>query len=149
MIKPRPIDNDILLGEICIHLSQGKRVKLRAKGNSMRPFIHGNEDILLLSQSDTLCKGDVVLARIEGKRYVIHRIVGIRGDRITLMGDANLYQTEECFRSDVYGAVECIIRNGEELNIGSICSRFTALAWRTLLPIRRVKAKISNLIEKQ
>ena len=149
MNDTRTIDNDTLLGEICLHLSNGKNVKLRAKGNSMRPFILGNKDIILLTPSDSLHKGDVVLARIDGKRYVIHRIIGIRGDKITLMGDGNLYATEECSRSDIYGTVEKIIREGKVHNMTSLYALLCAQAWRFTLPLRRIKTKISNKINRK
>ncbi|MDE5813282.1 MAG: S24/S26 family peptidase [Muribaculaceae bacterium] len=146
MNDTRSIDNEILLGEICLHLSQGKRVKFRAKGNSMRPFIQGNEDILLLSPSDSLHKDDIVLACIDGKRYVIHRIIGIRGDKITLMGDGNLYGTEKCSRSDIFGTVVRIVHKGKEYNMTSLYASLSAKIWRFVLPIRRMKTKISNKI---
>ncbi|MDE6380586.1 MAG: S24/S26 family peptidase [Muribaculaceae bacterium] len=142
MTETRSIDNKILIGETCLHLSQGRTVKLRAKGNSMRPFIHGNKDILVLSPVNSLRKGDIALARIDGKRYVIHRVIDIKDDIVTLMGDGNLYQTEECFRSDIYGIVEKAIRGKKERNLKSTCYHIMALAWRTMLPIRRIKAKL-------
>ena len=149
MTETRSIDNDILLGEICLHLSEGKSVKLRAKGNSMRPFIHGAKDILVLSPADSLRKGDIVLAHINGTRYVVHRVIDIKDDSITLMGDGNLYENERCSRQDVYGIVEKIIRGGKERYVNSTYSRIMAQAWRMLLPARRVKAKLTNLIEKR
>ena len=149
MNDTRTIDNDTLLGEICLQLSQGKKVRLRAKGNSMRPFIHGSKDILLLAPSDCLRKGDVVLARIYEKRYVIHRIIGIRGEKITLMGDSNIYGKEECSRSEIFGIVESVIHNGKACDFTSSSSHIMAIAWRMLLPIRRAKTKIINLIEKR
>ncbi|MDE6511163.1 MAG: S24/S26 family peptidase [Muribaculaceae bacterium] len=149
MNKPRAIDNDVLLSEICHHLSQGKKVKLRAKGSSMWPFIHGNEDTLLLTPVSTLSKGDIVLAHIDGKRYVIHRIIGIIGDKITLMGDGNLYETEECSRSDIYGKIESVIRDGKVNDLGSPKARLSAIIWRSLLPLRRLKLKLSNMIKRK
>lgn len=149
MNDTRTIDNDTLLGEICLHLSNGKSVKLRAKGNSMRPFIHGNKDILLLTPSDSLHKGDVVLARIDGKRYVIHRIIGIRNDKITLMGDGNLYDSEVCSRSEIFGTVVRIIRERKEYNMTSHYALLCAKAWRFTLPLRRIKTKISNTINRK
>lgn len=149
MTDARTIDNDTFLGEICILLSQGKKVKLRAKGNSMRPFIHGNEDTLILAPTGNLHNGDVVFARIDGKRYVVHRIIGMRGDRFTLMGDGNLYETEKCSRSDIYGTVESVIRKEKVLNIGSQYAICRAKAWRTLLPVRRLKVKLSNWFKRK
>ena len=115
----------------------------------MHPFIRGHEDILLLVPLDSLRKGDIVLAHIDGKRYVIHRIIGVNEDKITLMGDGNLYETEECNRIDIYGKVESIIREGKEHKILSAYAILKAKVWRNLLPIRRVKTKISNLIKRQ
>ena len=147
MNKAHAIDNNTLLGEVCRHLSQGKRVKLRAKGNSMRPFINGNEDILLLAPASDLHKGKIVLAHIDGKRYVIHRIIRIKGDNFTLMGDGNLYEKEICSRTDIYGTVVTVIRNGKESHIGLSGGCMYARLWRLLLPIRRLKIKILNKIE--
>ena len=114
----------------------------------MRPFIHGNKDILVLSPADSLRIGDIALARIDDTRYVIHRIIGIKDGRITLMGDGNLYEKEMCSRHNVYGTVEKVISGGKERNIKSIYSRIMAGAWRKLLPVRRVKAKLTNLMKK-
>lgn len=143
----RTINNEVLFREICVLLSQGKRVKLRPKGNSMRPFIDGSKDILVLTPPASLSKYDVVLARIDGKRYVIHRIIKISENRITLMGDSNLYGKEECFRSDIFGTVESIIHNGKEHSLRSSSARLYAMLWRCLLPLRRVTRKISNMIK--
>ena len=145
----RTIDNEILLREVCVLLSQGKRVKLRAKGNSMRPFINGSKDILVLTPLTTLHKYDVVLARIKGKRYVVHRIIEISENRITLMGDGNLYGNEECVSTNIFGTVESIIHNGKEYSLRSSSARLCAIAWRFLLPLRRMKSKILNLIKQR
>lgn len=149
MNDAKTIDNETLLGEIRTLLSQGKRVKLRAKGDSMWPFIHGIEDTLLLAPAENLRKGDVVLARIDGERFVVHRIIQMTGDSITLMGDGNLYQTEECSRSDIYGTVENIIRGGKEHHIKAPDARLRATVWRYLLPLRRMKFRISNRFKRK
>ena len=180
MNERRIISNEVLLGEVCQMLSQGKRVKLRAKGNSMRPFIVGDEDLLVLAPPTQLRKYDVVLARVEGKRaegdeiegkgierdeieaegiegnriegvrskkyrYVIHRIIGINEERFTLMGDGNLYAIEECSLKEIFGVVESVIHDGKECRLNSYGARFWAIAWRILLPLRRLKSKISIL----
>ena len=112
----------------------------------MRPFIHGNKDTLLLIPVSTLSKGDIVLAHIDGKRYVVHRIVELNENTFTLMGDGNLYEKETCSRSDIYGVVGSIIRDGEERSLISKKVHMQARMWRLLLPLRRLKAKISYKI---
>lgn len=119
-----------MLGEVCALLAEGKRVRFRAKGGSMRPLIRGDEDLLVLAPFTALQKGDVVLARTGGGGYVVHRITGISGDRITLMGDNNLRYTEECSRTDIYGKAVAVIRNGRERSLTSFRSMLYARLWR-------------------
>ena len=89
------------------------------------------------------------MARIDGERFVVHRIIRLTGDRITLMGDGNLYETEECSRSDIYGSVENVIRGGKERHIKARDARLWATVWRCLLPLRRMKSRISNRIKRK
>lgn len=145
MNKGIRIDNDIILGDVCRLLSEGKKVKLRAKGNSMRPFIHC-DDLLLIEPSVDFQKGDVVFARIGMERFVAHRIIGIKEERFILMGDANLYETEGCRRQEVYGAVRSVIRNGKARSLSSTWIRFLASAWRFILPLRRIKRNTGYFI---
>lgn len=130
------IDNEILLEEVCRMLVKGKKVKLRAKGNSMRPFIHGDKDVLEISPISTHRKGDIVLAKVTDNKYVIHRIVKISNGNIMLMGDGNLFGKEICSHSDIFGLVESKIQGERKRNLTSLGSRFCALVWHMLRPIR-------------
>ena len=131
-MERHPIANDVLLAEVCAALAAGKQVRLRAKGHSMRPLIRGDSDTLVLMPPGVLRKGDVVLARIADRDYVLHRIVGMRGDRITLMGDANLYRTEECRRTDICGKAVAVIRDGKQRRLTSFGTKLSIRLWRWL-----------------
>ena len=106
------ISNEILLEEVGRILSGGQDVELLAKGNSMNPFIRGEIDSVILRKFplEVLRIGDIVLARISNGIYVLHRIVRIDGDRITLMGDGNVYGQEHCTANDVLGTVTHIVK---------------------------------------
>lgn len=136
------VDNDVLLSEVCSSLAHGKKVKLRARGDSMRPFIRGGEDILVISPVAGLQRGDIILAKISGNRYVVHRIISIKSGRIVMMGDGNLYSREECGISDVYGIVGSVVRCGKEHSLISYRARIYADMWRMILPLRRLYALI-------
>lgn len=138
MTGSRTIANDVLIGQVCSLLAEGKRVKLRAKGESMRPFIKGDEDILLLAPSRALRRGDVVVALTDEDRYVVHRVVGIKGDRVLLCGDGNLFRRETCHRCRIYGIVEAVVREGRERSMTALAPRMLAFGWRLLLPFRRL-----------
>ncbi len=145
MTKNLALANDILLGEICTLLLEGKKIKLRPKGTSMRPFILEDKDQLVIYPPNTLRKGDIVLARIDGCRYVIHRIIKIKDNRFVLMGDGNLFGYEQCSRDEIFGIADCIFRNEQRISLRSIKARGLAFGWRMLLPIRQIFWKLKHL----
>lgn len=131
-MKKMILPNDILLGEASDLLAKGVEVILMTKGNSMLPFIRGEKDSVKLRRMDKVSVCDVVLARIDGRRYVLHRVIAIDGDNVTLMGDGNLKCTESCTLSDIVGTAVGIVRpSGKcvKVNNGKI--------WRMLRPFRR------------
>lgn len=141
------IANEVLLGKVCELLSEGKKVILRAKGNSMRPFILGGEDTIIIEQTTSIRRGDIVLARID-RKFILHRIIRIDGDRIILAGDANLYGREVCCRADICGKAISIIRRGRKKSLTSHTSRIQAFCWRSLLPCRRIIVLAKSCIRK-
>ena len=97
-------DNEII--EEAISLArEGVRVTFPVKGQSMLPFIIGGKESVILRRPGVIDVGDVVLAWVDGNRYVIHRIIRIDGDRITLKGDGNVGVTEHCLLGDIKARV--------------------------------------------
>ena len=138
MTGSRTVANDVLIGQVCALLAEGKRVKLRAKGESMRPFIKGDEDTLLLVPPGAVRRGDVVLALTDEGSYVVHRVTGIKGDLVLLRGDGNLFRCETCPLCRIYGIVEAVVREGRERSMTASAPRMLASGWRMLLPLRRL-----------
>ena len=138
------LPNDVMLPEVARLLREGQNVTLRAKGNSMLPFIHGGRDSVVLQRTTSLHPGDIVLARLTGGQYVLHRIFSFEGDtscvdRITivLMGDGNLRGTEHCTLADIAGKAVKVIRDGKYIDCSAPVERRKANVWRALLPVRR------------
>lgn len=134
------VNNDILIPDIRKELEAGKDVLFTPLGVSMRPWIEGGRDSVILRHTDTPKVGDMALAYI-GPRYVLHRVVAIEGERVTLMGDGNLRGTESCSLADVIGVVITIYApNGKTkpLTRGRV--------WVRLLPIRKYLLKIYRRI---
>jgi hypothetical protein len=96
--------NEVLLPEFERLIKNGHTVEFTPKGVSMRPFIEGGRDSVLLRQPRTLKVGHIVLARVQDT-FVLHRIVKITDDTITLRGDGNLTGYEQCPIEDVIGYV--------------------------------------------
>ena len=127
----RVLPNDILLAEVAAVLREGREAVITPTGNSMLPFIRGGRDRVVLRKESDLAVGDIVLVRTGG-RYILHRILTIDSDAITLMGDGNLRGTEHCTRAEVLGTVsEILLPDGRSRKPGK--ARF----WRALKPIRR------------
>lgn len=109
------IENDILIPELARLLAEGKEVRFTPSGVSMRPFIEGDKDSVVLSPLDSSPKkGDLLLAEATAsdgqKKYVLHRLIDIEGAETSeplyiLMGDGNLSGTESCTRAGIIGRV--------------------------------------------
>ena len=132
MTEKRVIPNEILLGEVTSLLAEGQEVVLLTKGGSMMPFLRSERDSVALRKLDKVEVGDIVLAHLGGGRYVLHRIIALDGDNVTLMGDGNIKGTESCLKSDISGTVVRILKaSGKEYVPGK--GRW----WRALKPFRR------------
>ena len=129
------VPNNVMLDEVSRLLQEGREVVMMPKGNSMRPFIRGEVDQVRLQSSDELKEGDIVLAHFN-EHYVLHRIIAIDGDKVTLMGDGNLQGIEQVQKSDISGVVvEIIPPDGKKRKPTS------GYVWRKLLPLRKYLLK--------
>lgn len=105
------LPNDILFPLLIEDVKQGKTCTLRLRGNSMRPFLENDRDVGIFTKLENIKVGDPVLAEIGEGHYVLHRIMKIEGDAVTLMGDGNL-GCEYCKTSDFRAGVIGFIRKG-------------------------------------
>jgi hypothetical protein len=96
--------NDILIPEFERLIKLGHMVEFIPRGISMRPFIEGGRDKVILRKYDDPKVGHIVLARVNDT-YVLHRIYQIKGKKIILRGDGNLTGEEVCKASDIIGRV--------------------------------------------
>ncbi|WP_308763401.1 S24/S26 family peptidase [uncultured Bacteroides sp.] len=132
------LKNAQFFDEIDRMLQDGHSVTIRAKGSSMFPFIRNERDSVILQDSKDIAVGSIVLARLQNRSYVLHRVYRLEKEAIVLMGDGNLYATERCCRNEVVGVAVKIIRDGRYVDCTSRKELFKAWVWRKLLPVRRV-----------
>lgn len=138
-METKVLPNNIVIGEVKRMLDVAERVVLPVKGNSMLPFIIGDrESVELVKPKELLKVGDVVLAWVDGNRYVVHRIISAEGNRLTLMGDGNIAGTEHCTAKDVVARAEYVIdAKGRRHDLYADWRCYASRLWRTLLPVRR------------
>ena len=137
-IKEKKIANAVIIPEIIKLLEEGHTVTLRLRGFSMRPFLEDNRDKALLTKAENPKVGDPVLAEIMPKKFVLHRIVAISGDNVTLRGDGNI-APEYCRMADIKGAVIGFYRKGREKMDRTDGKKWKIYSyiWTRVYPIRR------------
>lgn len=131
-------DNNII-DEAVRLVKEGVSVTLPVNGNSMLPFIIGGKESVILQPPGLTAVGDVVLAWVENRRYVVHRIIRIDGENVTLMGDGNIAGTEHCPLSGIRAKATHVVDDKG-------CRRYLYTKWRMrasklwwiLRPFRRI-----------
>ena len=129
--------NDVIAGVIKA-LETVPRVVLPVRGTSMLPFIIGDVDSVELVKTDSVEEGDVILAWINGSRYVVHRVIKIDGENLQLMGDGNLGGDERCKMSEVAAKAEYVISpSGRRAYLYSPWRVSASRFWWKIKPVRR------------
>lgn len=132
------ITDEHILEEATRLVSEGVNVTFPVKGCSMLPFIIGGKESVILQKPQHPKVGDVVLAWVDGGRYVVHRIICIEGDRAVLMGDGNIAGTESCAISDIKAvATHVVDAHGQQQDLYSKWRLRAVRVWWWLLPIRK------------
>lgn len=132
------LPNAALMPEIVRLLETTPTVTLPLKGISMRPFLEDGRDKALLTKPHGVKVGDPVLAEIAPGHYVLHRIVAIDGDAITLLGDGNI-TPEHCLRGDIRATAIGFYRKGRQkpdMTDGRKWRNYSKV-WMALRPVRR------------
>ena len=135
-MQKKLIANHILVNEIEQLVNEGSHVTFVPKGSSMLPFIRGGRDSVVLKKDMDLSPLDIVLAKA-GSTFVIHRVITIDGERLTLMGDGNICGTEQCNKTDVIAKVIKIIKEKKEIDCTGKSHLRAAALWTYLRPVRR------------
>ena len=137
-------------------LKEGRTVKIQGRGNSMRPYLVHERDYIIVQgipsngedvRKAEIVKGAVVLAEIAPKKYVLHRIVNIDDEKVTLLGDGN-YTPEFCHANDVLGIARAFIRRGrnKEERVDSSVYKLYTFFWTRTRFIRRYLLKLHDLL---
>ncbi|MCL1655355.1 S24/S26 family peptidase [Elizabethkingia miricola] len=116
-------------------------MKIPVAGKSMEPFLQ-NGDLVVLKrfEENDLVNGKIVLAYFNNA-YVLHRIVRIREDTVTLAGDGNIQQVEIITNKDILAVVIHAYREERELSINTLLGQI----WYKLRVIRAVYGKIFGI----
>lgn len=126
MSNSRTIANRELFSIVRDTLLEGSTVRVAVNGQSMLPFFRSGSTITLrpIKEGD-IRKYNVVMADA-GNAFVVHRIIDVGEEFVTLLGDGNYLGTERVTRDKIYGVVDC-----------SALHIFFAKIWLWMRPVRR------------
>lgn len=98
------LPDDVFFAEVRRQLAAGRAVTFPVRGDSMRPFLEGGRDRVVVVPSRQIRVGTVVLAWADNGRYFLHRVVAIGpGEICFLRGDGNRNGQERCVLNDIIG----------------------------------------------
>ena len=130
--------DEIIIHEAIRLVDEGVSVTFPVKGYSMLPFIIGSRESVILQRPLTVRLGDVVLAWVDDCRYVVHRVIGIEGERVILMGDGNIVGVEHCLLSDVKAlATHVVDAKGRKHDLYAPWRQRASRLWWQMRPVRR------------
>ena len=113
---------DIATTDITELLEESSIFKIVVRGYSMLPLLGFGHDTIILRRVDKSedISGRIAMFRNENGRIVVHRIIGINSGIVSLRGDGNLYQVEQCKREEIIAVLESVVReNGKEISCTS------------------------------
>lgn len=99
-------------------VEEGGNFRMIVTGYSMLPLLGYGNDHIIVRRTDLSepILGRIAMFRTRDRRIIVHRVIAVDGNKITFKGDGNVYQKEECLRTDVIGVVDSVIRqNGKEV----------------------------------
>lgn len=144
--KTRVISNEDYFAEVQRVLREGKEVRIRVKGNSMRPFIQDGDTVLLQAyRGQPLALGSNILAKDKDK-FVFHRFVGKRNNQYVLAGDGNLVLREYIAVQDIIAIAYMHYPQDKDKSIAidRPWARLRGLCWYHIRLLRRIVAKLNH-----
>ena len=107
------------------------------RGASMYPLFKTHRDMVILEKPNSpLKKYDVVLYRVDDS-YVLHRIIGKKGDVYIIRGD-NTFKREYISEDKIIGVLTAFNRKGKRGNVTDHSYKFYSRLWHFIYPIRYI-----------
>jgi signal peptidase I len=126
------------VGELAAEvLRRGARLRIKARGGSMVPFLRDGDVVLVTPVADTdVAVGDVICYEAPPGGLCLHRVIERKRDRVLAKGDALAF-TEVVDPADVLGKVVAVQRRGRVKRLDTRSARWrnrTLAATSILVP---------------
>ena len=118
-------------------------------GDSMYPLIKPRDLLVIKKPELPMKRLDIPLYKRDNGQYVLHRIVGVRGDEYLICGDNRVDVERGITDRHIIGMLTDIIRDGESISVYSFKQRVYAHLWSDFRPIKRVIFRIRREFKKR
>lgn len=131
-----------LIGDI---LKTSERVRFTVKGNSMYPILRSDRDEVEVVACENVRKYDVVLYKRKDGSYILHRVLKVKGDILSIAGDFEQELETPVYKDQVIAKVDNIIRGKKIISCKSSIYKTYCVLWAIAIKNRR---KILKLLKK-
>ncbi len=123
-------------------LKNGQQVRMTVVGNSMFPLFRSKLDSVVLAPIvDGVKKRDVVLYKRSNGQYVLHRIIGRKGDIYSANGDNQYWIESPLFKNQFLGKMIGFYRKNQYYTTKTLWYQLYSLIWFFLRPFRGLLIK--------
>ena len=125
-------------------IERDRRLVYTNVGDSMRPLIRQDRDILIIEKPNgRLKKYDVPLYKRDSGQYVLHRVLKVRENDYVICGDNRYCKEYGITDRHIIGVLTAVVRDGKEIPITDWRYRLYVHLWCDLFSLRAfiLKAK--------
>lgn len=145
----RELPLDDLMPMIREQLNRGQTVRFSPRGTSMLPMIRqGIDQVVLSPLPQKLERFDLPLYQRTNGQYVLHRIVEIRDDTYTCMGDNQFQKEPELHYEQMIAKVTAFYRAGKRYEVTDLCYKAYCIMWYHTRHIRRCWLRCKSIVRR-
>ena len=135
---------------IKIAFDNNQSAVFKVRGMSMFPLLRDRRDSVRLEKiTSAPKKRDIILYKRDNGQFVLHRIVKVKNNLYTLVGDNQGIKEYPIREDQILGVVSSIIRKGKEIDLKkSKMYKIYSVLWCSNIFIRRVILKIMHTLNK-
>lgn len=119
-------------------IALGKDVRITVTGNSMYPLFRSNQDTVTLEAFEQIRKYDVVLYKRPNGQYVLHRVLKVCGDCLTIAGDNEIKKEYPVQINDCIARMKSFESRGRIYTTDAGWYKSYCRLWAFIFPLRHV-----------
>ncbi len=124
------INNQLLATEIIRQLQEERSVVIRVRGNSMRPFLRDDIDLVTIEAKRNSLKCLDLVLFVYGDKYLLHRIVKMKNNIFFIRGDNNKsMNSEQIYKEKIIGIVTSVKRRNKEIKTNTLIWKIGSFIW--------------------